>query len=178
MNLFEYRNWKLEVKPEAFTIKAFKVLMDRDKTKDKSQGLKELSYVYHMADNTSPFSSYLDEEKRTEDIIKKVNLGNKWKPDDAVKEAVRVYKELDETITSKYLDSVKIALSKIDQFFRDYAVTEETDTADIKRIDDMIRSSIGTVKSLRELEKLVKQDKETEGTLKGGRVKPIFSDDE
>lgn len=178
MNLFEYRNWKLEVKPEAFTIKAFKILMNRDKSKDKKLGLKELAYVYHMGDTMSPFASYLDEERRSEDIIKKLDLGSNWTPDEKVKEAIAIYKELDETITSRYLDSVKIALSKIDKFFRDYIVSDDTETADIKRIDDMIRSSIGTVKSLRELEKLVLQDKETEGNLKGNRKKPLFTDDE
>ena len=42
MNLFEYKNWKLEMKPEAFTIKAFKDLIDRDKSKDKTVGIQEL----------------------------------------------------------------------------------------------------------------------------------------
>jgi hypothetical protein len=178
MNLFDYRNWKLEVKPEAFTIKAFKVLMDRDKSKDKNIGLKELAFVYHMADTLSPFSSYLDEESKSRDIKTKVGLSDKWNADEKIKEAIEVYKELDETITSRYLDSVKIALSKIDKFFRDYSVDDDTETSDIKRIDDMIRSSIGTVKSLRELEKLVLQDKEVEGNLKGNRKKPLFTDDE
>lgn len=178
MNLFEYRNWKLELKPEAFTIKAFKALMDRDKTKDKKIGIQELEYVYHMADNLSPFSSYLDEERRSEDVIKKVIKEPNWKPDKLVQEAIEVYKELEETITSRYLESVKIALSKVDNYFRAFEISETTESADIKRIHDMIGSSMDNVKSIRELDKLVKQDKETGDLLKGGRKKPLFTDDE
>lgn len=177
MNLFEYRNWKLEIRPEAFTIKAFKDIIDRDKHKDKNNAIKELAYVYHMADNTSPFSSYLDENRKSADIIKKLNLDPKWKPDKNIIEAINVYKELDETITSRYLESVSIALSKIDTYFRTFTISEDTDSADVKRIDDMVKSSINTVKSLRELEKLVKQDKETNDTLKGGRKKPLYLDE-
>ncbi len=176
MNLFEYKNWKLEMKPEAFTIKAFKDLIDRDKSKDKTVGIQELEYVFHMADNLSPFSSYLDEDLRSQDVIKKVIKIKDWQPDDKVKYAIEVYKELDETITSRYLDSVKIALSKIDKYFRDFEITE-AESADIKRIDDMIRSSIDSIKSIRELEKLVMQDKETGDVLKGGRKKPLFLDE-
>jgi len=176
MNLFEYRNWKLEARPEAFTIKAFRVLMDRDKSKDKNIGLKELEYVYHMADNTSPFASYLDVDKRSEDIIKKVDLGSKWKPDAAVKEAIDVYKELEETVTSRYLESVKIALSKVDKYFREFEGDEMT-ASNMKSIDGMIKNSIDTVKSIRELEKLVKQDKETSDVIKGGKAKHFYMDE-
>ena len=129
-----------------------------------------------MADNLSPFSSYLDEDLRSQDVIKKVIKIKDWQPDDKVKYAIEVYKELDETITSRYLDSVKIALSKIDKYFRDFEITG-AESADIKRIDDMIRSSIDSIKSIRELEKLVMQDKETGDVLKGGRKKPLFLDE-
>lgn len=177
MNLFEYRNWKLEVKPEAFTIKAFKVLMDRDKSKDKKIGLEDLSYVYHMADNMSPFASYLDESSKSIDIIKKVITRKDWKPDTEILEAIRVYRELDETVTSRFLESVKIAMSEVDAYFRNFK-GKDAESADIKRIHDMIGSSMDSVKSVRELEKLVKQDKETEDTLKGGRKKPMFGDEQ
>lgn len=178
MNLFEYKNWKLELKPEAFTVKAFKALMDRDKSKDKRIGIQELEYVFHMADNVSPFASYLDDARRSEDVIKKVIKEPNWKPDALVLEAVEVYKELDETITSRYLESVKIALSKIDAYFRRFTIDDDTEAADIKRVDDMIGTSIDRVKSIRELEKLVMQDRETGDVLKGGRKKPLFTDDE
>jgi transcriptional regulator with PAS, ATPase and Fis domain len=174
MNLFDLKNWKLEIKPEAFTIKAFKVLIDRDKSKDKNIALQELAYIYHMCDNMSPSASFLDEESRHNDVIKKVIKVKNWKPDNAVKEAMEVYKEMEETVTSRYLESVKIALSKVDKYFREF---EDPDSASIKRVDDMIKGSMNTVKSVRELEKLVKQDKESSDILRGGRTKGLFMDE-
>lgn len=175
MNLFQVVNWKLEVKPEAFTIIAFRDLLDRDKSKDKKMAIKELSYVYYMCDSSSVFASYLDEEKRQEDVIKKVGLTN-WKPDDKVKNAMRVYRELDETVTSRFLDSVKIALSKVDNYLRTFN-EKDAESADIIRVNSMVEKSIDTVKSIRELEKLVLQDKETTDTLRGGRQRGFFMDD-
>ena len=176
MNLFEYRNWKLEVKPEAFTVKAFKVLMDRDKTKDKKYGLEDLAYVYHMGDNLSPFASYLDENRRSEDVIKKVITRKDWKPDSEILEAVKIYKELDETVTSRFLDSVKIAMSEVDAYFRNFK-GKGAESPDVKRLYDMIGSSMENVKSVRELEKLVKQYKETMDSFKGKQQGGFFNDE-
>ena len=97
-------------------------------------------------------------------------------PDDKVKEAIKIYKELDETTTSKYLESMKIGLSKIDTYIRNLD-EKETDGADMQRINTMISNSIDTVKAIRELEKLVLQDRETVETLKGGREKGEFIDE-
>ena len=41
----------------------------------------------------------------------------------------------------------------------------------------MVEKFIDTVKSIRELEKLVLQDKETTDTLRGGRQRGFFMDD-
>lgn len=176
MKLFQLVNWKLEIKPEAFTIIAFKDLLDRDKTKSKDIALEELAYVYHMADNLSPYSVNLDEELRSQSIIKSVIRIKNWKPDKKVLEAIKIYKELDETITSKFLESVKIAMSQLDAYFRTL-VAETTEGVDMKRVSDMIASSINTVKSVRELEKLVLQDKETSDLMRGNKKKGLFIDE-
>jgi len=177
MNLFQWINFKLEVRPEVFTIQVFKELMDRDKSKDKSRGIQELAYVFHMCDNSSPYNSILNDEKKHEEIVKRIIKIKDWKPDEKVKNAITVYKELDETVTSRFFESVKIALSKLDNYLRNFN-EEEAESADISRINAMIEKSIDTVKSVRELEKLVIQDKETATLLKGGKERGLFLDDE
>ena len=176
MKLFNFVNYRLEIRPEAFTIQVFKLLVDRDKSKTKDVALKELAYIFHMCDFTSPYSSSLNDGERSDRIIKDVVKIKGWNPDDKVKEAIKIYKELDETITSKYLESMKIGLSKIDTYIRNLD-EKETDGADMQRINTMISNSIDTVKAIRELEKLVLQDRETVETLKGGREKGEFIDE-
>jgi hypothetical protein len=174
MNLFQIVNWQLEIKPEAFTIVAFKDILDRDKSKNKVVALQELAYVYHMADSLSPYASSLNEDERSARILKDVIQVKKWQPDDKVLKGIEVYKELEETVTSKFLESMKIGLSKIDNYIR---TLEEADGTDIKRISDMIATSTNTVKSVRELEKLVLQDKETSDLMRGNKRKGLFMDE-
>lgn len=176
MELFQWINYKLEIKPEVFTITIFKEIVDRDKSKDKKIGLQELAYIYHMCDNSSPYSAILDSGRRHEEICKRVIKTQNWKPDSKVNEAITVYKELDETITSRFLDSVKIALSKVDNYLRNFD-EKSAESADITRINTMIEKSIDTVKSVRELEKLVLQDKESSNLLRGGRERGMYLDD-
>lgn len=177
MELFNYNDWKLEIKPEVFTIEVFKKIVDRDRSKDKHMAIKELSFVFHMCDYSSPFSSFLDEESKKQNIIKKVGLPENWKVDDTINDAIKVYRELEETVTSRYLESAKIALSKIEGYFRTFEVTSETGAAEVQKVESMIKSAVETIKALRNLEDLVKQDKEKNERIRGGREKPYFTDD-
>lgn len=170
-------NWKLEVKPEALTVQVFNDIFVRDKSKDKSVAIQELSYVYHMCDNRSDFSSYLDIKQRSDAVINHCIKIKNWQPDKLVSNAIQVYKELNETVTSRFLDSIRIALSKIDSYLRNFQ-EKDAESEDMARVNSMIKNSIETVKSVRELEKIVKQDKETADTLKGGRERGLYMDDE
>ena len=58
MKLFDIDNNKVIVHPEALLIQSFKLLWDRDKSKDKARALKELAYVYFMTDFKSPYDRY------------------------------------------------------------------------------------------------------------------------
>ena len=46
MKLFEYKDFKLKIADEALTLKAFKDLHDRDKSKGKEIAFKELAFIY------------------------------------------------------------------------------------------------------------------------------------
>lgn len=177
MELFSYNNWKLDIKPEAYTIEAFRKIVDRDKSKDKQKAIRELAFVFHMCDYSSPFASFLDEEAKRQNIIKKVGLPENWKMDSVVEEAISTYKELEETITSRYLESAEIALSKVDRYFRNFEITPETTVMEVQKIEGMVKSSVETVKALRSLEELVKQDKEKNERIRGGKERPYFADD-
>jgi hypothetical protein len=59
MNVFNYDNLNksLEInEPEILLIREFKALLDKDKTKDKEQATKELTYIYLALDWKSPYS--------------------------------------------------------------------------------------------------------------------------
>ena len=69
MRLLKYEGFKLTFEPELLTIKVFKKLHQRDKTKDKSKFLQELGYIYFFVDPRSDFQIYTDEEERHKKIL-------------------------------------------------------------------------------------------------------------
>ena len=46
MNLFHLSKNKVEVNPSTLTLKEFNALWTRDKSKTKTQAIKEFSYIY------------------------------------------------------------------------------------------------------------------------------------
>lgn len=177
MELFQLNNWKLDIHPEAYTMIPFKKILERDKSKDKNIALQELAYVYHNVDFKSPFAAILDGETKQAEIIKSVITVKNWKPDKEVLEAIKFYKDREKTTTSEYLESVKIALSEVNNFLREFK-KNGVEIQDMVRVNTMIANSIETVKTVRELEKLVKQDKEVEDKLRGGKDRGYFMDDD
>ena len=70
MNLFEMNNGVLQIQPEAYALEPFKVLWTRDKTKNKDNAIKELSFVYFMVDFTSDFADILEDSTREIEVKK------------------------------------------------------------------------------------------------------------
>ena len=53
MKLLKYEGYKLTFEPEILTLKVFKRLYIRDKTKDKSRFIQELGLIYFYVDPRS-----------------------------------------------------------------------------------------------------------------------------
>ena len=70
MNLFEMNNGVLQIQPEAYALEPFKALWTRDKTKNKDNAIKELSFIYFMVDFTSDFADILEDSIREVEVKK------------------------------------------------------------------------------------------------------------
>ena len=53
MKLLKYEGYRLTFEPEILTLKVFKRLYIRDKTKDKSKFIQELGLIYFYAERCS-----------------------------------------------------------------------------------------------------------------------------
>ena len=108
--------------PDSYTltIKEFKDLIERDKSKKKEKGIKELAYIYYMCDHNSPFSVY-EEEERHEEVLKSLNI--KDKIDIGVKKAMEKYLELVETSAVKLLKAARSSVVKLEKYFSNIDLT-------------------------------------------------------
>ena len=84
MKLLKYEGYNLTFEPEILTLKVFKRLFMRDKTKDKSKFLQELGYIYFMLDPRSDYMYITDNEERSKAIIEGEGLPDTWKVDSSL----------------------------------------------------------------------------------------------
>lgn len=55
MKLFKFEQYKVTISEEAFAMKPFKQIWNRDKSQSKDKAISELSYVYFMQDPRSDY---------------------------------------------------------------------------------------------------------------------------
>ena len=112
MKLFRVEGYNLNISEEAYLLKPFKVLWDRDRTKDKSNALMELGYIYFMEDPRSDYQTYIDSEQRAEQIKLGEGLKETWKPDAKVLEAQKFYASF-KSDSALLLEDLRAMVSKL-----------------------------------------------------------------
>ncbi len=179
MKLFELKNWQVKIKEEVAVLLPFKAILDRDKSKDKTTAIKELSFVFFFTDYRSDFLNTVNEQERAAKIIQQVGLGD-WKPDKVIMEAIEFYNSTQETITLKMIKSAHIAIDKINNYLENinFTIMDKSGKPvhSAKQVADTIKQ-IGPIrKSLLELEIQAKSELEASNMLRGNRPKGMYVD--
>ena len=179
MKLFRYEGYKLHISEEAFILKPFKELWNRDKTKNKDKALQELGYIYFMCDPRSDYQYIVDEEDRSKAIKEGEGIEPKWKPDNKVIEAMKFYKQF-KPVSALLLEDTRVAVDKLRQLLRNIDLTEVDDkgkpiytlntvTATIKQIPSL-------VKDLDEAEKAIAKEIMESDKVRGAQEKSMYED--
>ena len=181
MELFKVVNDNVTFDPETLMLIPFRKIWDRDKSKNKTIALAELSTIFFYSDFKSDFYDMLDETEKLEQIKSYVvGLPEDWKPDEVFNKAVEFYKERQKTISLKLLESARRAMDKISKYF---------DTVDLHAVDKQgkllfnvsqfsttIKNAGEMTESLRKLEQQVKKElTEKKGNV-GSKNKNVFED--
>ena len=130
MNVFVYDNVnnRIEInEPEILLIKEFKTLYDRDKTKNKSQLWKELTYIYLAIDWKSPYSQYTELERHQEALSDSGIIEEEFN-DPLFREACRKYRNLQDSNKSiKLLNAARNAADQFAEYFETIIDLNERD---------------------------------------------------
>ena len=181
MNLFEIVNNNVTFSPQALLVKPFKEIWDKDETEDKSVAIRELSYIYYMADERSDFMHILDEGERTEEIKRFIDLPKNF--DSKRKELIRsihYYKQMSETTSTKLLQSTRLVLQKISEFLDNIDMDERDERTkkpihDIGKITASVEKIPKLIKAINEIEKEVIKEKELKAQS-GNKSISMFDD--
>lgn len=183
MRLFEMVNWDLRIREEAWSLLAFKKLLDRDKSKDKSTVLKEMAFIYFYTDLRSDYAIISDIEVKVKEIKKDIDLPEEWEIDADMREAIEMYEKQSKTIITKLYEDAMTSANAIGSYLRDTDILlkERDDNGKVVTTVSTITSALNNVnkliKELKVLEKeVVKEQKELEGRSKGSQTMSIFEE--
>jgi hypothetical protein len=185
MNLIEFdkENVSITYSPLLLTLKPFKKLIDRDKSKDKSLVKKELAFISFYTDDRSIYMYITNPEERKEELVKDLELPKTWKIDKDVEEAISLYKERSTTINSSlYRSACKAAIDVANYLETTDTLLEERDAhgkvvTDISKITNALEKVPKIMANLNIAhQELIKEQKITEGRSKGSREFNMYED--
>lgn len=178
--MFKYEGYKVVISEEAFALKPFKKIWDRDKSKSKDRATSELAYVYFMEDPASDYQYLVDREERSQAIIEGEGLGENWKPDKLITDAMEFYSSF-KTTSALILEDTRYAANNLRQALReiDLQATDEKGRLiyTVSSIISAIKQVPQLVKELAEAERAVaKEMAENNGRIRGQRKKSVLED--
>lgn len=178
LKLFKFDNFRLTISEEAFTIKVFADIWNRDKSKDKSVALAELGFVYHFCDPRSDYQSIVSESERQKAIIDGEGL-KKWKPDTLVKEAIEYYCKFKPT-AALLLEDTRVAIDKVRKFLKDIDLNAVDGNGKPIYTINTVVSAIDKIptlmKKLDDAEKALTKDLQAVTKMRGGAEKSLMED--
>ena len=179
MKLFKYEAYKVVISEEAFALKAFRQIWNRDRTVNKDRAIMELGYVYFMIDPRSDYQYLVDEEERSKAIIEGEGLPLDWKPDKLVKEAMDFYGKFKPT-AALLLEDTRYAVDKLRRLLRDIDLDEKDEKGKpvytLNTITATIKQVPSLAKDLDEAERALASEMRNQGKMRGQGEKTIMED--
>ena len=178
MNVFVYDNVnnRLEINEgEILLVREFKNLFNKDKSKDKSQAFKELTYIYLALDWKSPYSQYTELE-RHEEALRDSGLTEEEFNNPVFREACRKYRALQDSNKSiKMLNAAKTAVDRFIDYFEVIVDVNERDQNgkpifSAEKVMKEVSNLTKVHQELIDLENAVKKELIEQSTLRAGAI--------
>lgn len=180
MKLFKYEGYKVVISEEAFALKVFRQIWNRDRSVNKDKAIMELSYIYFMEDPRSDYQYIIDEKERSKAIIEGEGLPNNWKPDKVIIEAMQFYSSFKST-SALLLEDTRVAIDKVRRFLKDVNLEDTDDKGrpiyTINSITSTIKMIPQLIKDLDDAEKAIRADMQSNmGKVRGQKEKALLED--
>lgn len=180
LSLFKKEGYDITIADEALTLKPFRVIWNRDRSKSKEKAIQELAYIYHFADPRSDYNKqFVDTNDRKTAIKEGEGLPEKWEPDKTLNEAIAFYESF-KPMSALLLEDTRAAVDKLRKLLRDIDLNETDDKGKPKYTLNTITATIKQVpelaKSLREAEDALTQEIREMGKIKGQKEKALMED--
>lgn len=167
MKLIEFDGIEFKVADEAFLIRQIRELFEKDKSKNKEEFWRQISYLWFMCDPRSSYMFLLDETERSNEIKAQEGFDKDWQPSKLLQDAMTVYKRQCTTTASLLLEDMRFGLESIRGIIRRIGKemnaaesNEEGSIASSLKLDKALDSMTKTVDKIPDLaKKLVEAEK-------------------
>lgn len=181
MKLLKFENYQVLPTEEALLVKPIRDLYNADKSSNKELFMQQISYMYHMLDPRSTYSSILDKNDREAQVVAQEELSEEALNSEHLVKAMEIYEKLIITPSTKALNSMKIALDKVRDFLENVDLFAEDDKGkpkfDVGRIAATMDKVPSLAKKIIETEKIVESEIVEVGRARGGNEsKKLFED--
>ena len=174
IKLFKYEGYKIVISEEAFALKPFRQIWQRDKTVNKEKALMELGFIYFFCDPRSDYQFLVDDNERLEAIKEGEGLPAKWEPDKVLKEAMDFYMSF-KPISALLLEDTRFMVNKYRKRLRSQEF-DDLEVRELKEVGALIKQIPSLVKDLDEAEKALNSEMRNSGKMRGQGEKTIFED--
>tara|TARA_R110002051_G_scaffold240975_1_gene301349 strand:+ start:1899 stop:2447 length:549 start_codon:yes stop_codon:yes gene_type:complete len=175
MKLLDMKNSVVIISPEAIVIPEFKQLWERDLSENKEKAIKELSFIYFTCDYKSPYLASMGTDRVRIVVSKDFMKDAKYKPDDAVEEAIKKYKGLQFTPSMRLLEASIATIYNLTDYLENVDLQErDKNGKPIYKPTDVtnsLKSIGGIVESLNKVRHQVEREQTAKGSLRGQRQK-------
>lgn len=174
LKLFKYEQYKVTISEEAFALKPFRQIWNRDKSQSKDKAIMELGFIYFMEDPRSDYQYLTDSSSRAEAIKEAEGLPADWKPDKLIKEAMDFYASF-KPASALLLEDTRWMVDK----YRKRLRAQEFDNLEVKELKEigaLIKQIPELVKNLDEAERAINAEIRNQGKMRGQGEKTIFED--
>ena len=179
MKLFRYEGYKVAISEEAFALKVFRQIWNRDRSVNKDKAIMELGYIYFMVDPRSDYQYLVDEDERSKAIIEGEGLPNGWKPDKVITEAMEFYSRFKPT-AALLLEDTRYAVDKLRKLLREIDLNQLDDKGKpiytLNSVTATIKQVPSLAKDLDEAEKALASEMRSEGKMRGSGEKTLMDD--
>lgn len=176
MRLLKYEGYRLTFEPELLALKVFKDLYNKDRSRDKSNFLLNLAFIYFYCDARSDYQYIINPTDRMKAIIEGEGLGKDFKIDKTLQAAIDYYNSFKTTATL-LLEDTRAMVDGYRKTLKEMTASMETmEVKDIKAIGDIIKLIPSMVKDLDAAEKAVTKELMQEDKIRGTAEKGMFED--
>ena len=173
MKIFDIVNGKVVMNPQTLVMPEFRCLWDRDKSKEKYKAILEISYIVFLCDESisNPYRAYREND-RVSLRFSWSSLSKYWEADKEIKAAIKKFKQVTQTTNTRLLIKAKSGAEKLADYFNDVDFTvkdkDGKPSYSARELASNLAAVGSIVKSLNQLEEMVKKEQLESQTVRGG----------